>query len=99
VDRSFVSQMTSNSSDAVIVRSTVDLGRNLGLRVVAEGVEDQTTLEALDALGCDAVQGYHVSRPVTSDDLIDWLELRARLASVVQQHPHAVLGPERDGRP
>jgi diguanylate cyclase (GGDEF)-like protein len=99
VDRSFVSQMTSNSSDAVIVRSTVDLGRNLGLRVVAEGVEDQTTLEALDALGCDAVQGFHVSRPVTADDLIDWLELRARLASVVQQHPHAVLGPERDGRP
>jgi diguanylate cyclase (GGDEF)-like protein len=99
VDRSFVSQMTSNSSDAVIVRSTVDLGRNLGLRVVAEGVEDQTTLEALDALGCDAVQGYHVSRPVTPDDLIDWLQLRARLASVVQQHPHAVLGPERDGRP
>jgi diguanylate cyclase (GGDEF)-like protein len=81
VDRSFVSQMTSNSSDAVIVRSTVDLGRNLGLRVVAEGVEDQTTLEALDALGCDAVQGFHVSRPVTPDDLIDWLELRARLAS------------------
>ncbi len=99
VDRSFVAQMTSNGRDAVIVRSTVDLGRNLGLRVVAEGVEDQTTLEALDALGCDAVQGYHVSRPVTPDDLIDWLELRARLASVVQQHPHAVLGPERDGRP
>jgi len=99
VDRSFVSQMISNSSDAVIVRSTVDLGRNLGLRVVAEGVEDQTTLEVLDALGCDAVQGFHVSRPVAPDDLIDWLELRARLASVVQQHPHAVLGPERDGRP
>jgi diguanylate cyclase len=99
VDRSFVSQMTSNSSDAVIVRSTVDLGRNLGLRVVAEGVEDQTTLEALDALGCDAVQGYHVSRPITPDDLIDWLQLRARLGSLVQQHPHAVLGPERDGRP
>jgi diguanylate cyclase (GGDEF)-like protein len=98
VDRSFVSQMTSNSSDAVIVRSTVDLGRNLGLRVVAEGVEDQTTLEALDALGCDAVQGYHVSRPVTPDDLIDWLQLRARLGSLVQRHPHAVLGPERDGR-
>ncbi|HEV8374396.1 MAG TPA: EAL domain-containing protein [Actinomycetota bacterium] len=99
VDRSFVMHMTSDTRDAVIVRSTVDLGRNLGLRVVAEGVEDQTTLEALDALGCDAVQGYHVSRPVTPDDLIDWLQLRARLASVVQQHPHAVLGPERDGRP
>jgi predicted signal transduction protein with EAL and GGDEF domain len=66
--------MTSDTRDAVIVRSTVDLGRNLGLRVVAEGVEDQTTLEALDALGCDAIQGYYVSRPVPPDDLISWLE-------------------------
>jgi EAL domain-containing protein (putative c-di-GMP-specific phosphodiesterase class I) len=74
VDRSFVSQMTSNVSDAVIVRSTVDLGRNLGLRVVAEGVEDSETLQALDALGCDAVQGYYVSRPVPPDDVIRWLE-------------------------
>jgi len=73
VDRSFVAQMTSNTSDAVIVRSTVDLGRNLGLRVVAEGVEDQTTWQELDALGCDAIQGYHVSRPVPADDLTSWL--------------------------
>jgi EAL domain-containing protein (putative c-di-GMP-specific phosphodiesterase class I) len=55
VDRSFVAQMTSSSRDAVIVRSTVDLGRNLGLRVVAEGVEDQATRRELDALGCDAI--------------------------------------------
>ena len=74
VDRSFVSQMTSNSRDAVIVRSTVDLGRNLGLRVVAEGVEDVVTSRELDALGCDAVQGYYISRPVPPDDLIHWLE-------------------------
>jgi EAL domain-containing protein (putative c-di-GMP-specific phosphodiesterase class I) len=64
VDRSFVSQMTSNSRDAVIVRSTVDLGRNLGLHVVAEGVEDQPTRTELDGLGCDAIQGYYISRPV-----------------------------------
>jgi EAL domain-containing protein (putative c-di-GMP-specific phosphodiesterase class I) len=74
VDRSFVSQMTSNSRDAVIVRSTVDLGRNLGLRVVAEGVEDVVTSQELDALGCDAIQGYYISRPVPPDDLIHWLE-------------------------
>jgi diguanylate cyclase len=74
VDRSFVSKMTSNPSDAVIVRSTVDLGRNLGLRVVAEGVEDSLTLRELDALGCDVVQGYYISRPVPADDLISWLE-------------------------
>ncbi len=66
--------MTSNTSDAVIVRSTVDLGRNLGLRVVAEGVEDQTTWQELDALGCDAIQGYHVSRPLPADHLANWLK-------------------------
>jgi diguanylate cyclase len=74
VDRSFVSHMTSSTSDAVIVRSTVDLGRNLGLRVVAEGVEDPQTLQELDALGCDAIQGYYISRPVPAEDLIHWFE-------------------------
>ena len=77
VDRSFVSQMISNSNDAVIVHSTVDLGRNLGLRVVAEGVEDALTLQQLDLLGCHAVQGYHISRPVAADELISWLERKA----------------------
>jgi diguanylate cyclase (GGDEF)-like protein len=74
VDQSFVSQMTTSTSDAVIVRSTVDLGRNLGLHVVAEGVEDSLTLQELDALGCDAIQGYYISRPVPPDELIRWLE-------------------------
>jgi diguanylate cyclase (GGDEF)-like protein len=73
VDRSFVSQMTTSTSDAVIVRSTVDLGRNLGLRVVAEGVEDLRTFEELNALGCDAIQGYYVSQPVPADELSTWL--------------------------
>jgi EAL domain-containing protein (putative c-di-GMP-specific phosphodiesterase class I)/CHASE3 domain sensor protein len=86
VDRSFVMQMTSSSRDAVIVRSTVELGRNLGLRVVAEGVEDQHTLQELDALGCDAVQGYHVSRPVPPDQLISWLEQHAARPTP-QPHP------------
>jgi hypothetical protein len=62
--------MLQSSSDAVIVHSTIDLGRNLGLRVVAEGVENALTLQQLDLLGCHAVQGYHISRPVAPDDLI-----------------------------
>ena len=74
VDRSFVSQMLQSSSDAVIVHSTIDLGRNLGLRVVAEGVENALTLQQLDLLGCHAVQGYHISRPIAADDLTSWLE-------------------------
>jgi EAL domain-containing protein (putative c-di-GMP-specific phosphodiesterase class I) len=75
VDRSFVSQMTSNTSDAVIVRSTVNPGRNLGLRVVAEASKTRGPFWGeLDALGCDAVQGHHVSRPVAADELIGWLQ-------------------------
>jgi diguanylate cyclase len=81
VDRSFVAQMTSDSRDAVIVHSTIDLGRNLGLRVVAEGVEDSLTLQHLDLLGCHAVQGYHISRPVPADDLLAWLEQQAAKAT------------------
>ena len=86
VDRSFVSQMTNNSRDAVIVRSTVDLGRNLGLRVVAEGVEDEATWRALDALGCDVIQGYYISRPVPPDDLIHWLERQQAATQTPEPH-------------
>ncbi len=86
IDRSFVSQMTSNTRDAVIVRSTVDLGRNLDLRVVAEGVEDRTTWQELDALGCDAIQGYYVSRPVPPDDLITWLEQQQAPTPKLRHH-------------
>ncbi len=86
VDRSFVMQMTSSTRDAVIVRSTVDLGRNLGLRVVAEGVEDPATWDELDALGCDAIQGYHISRPVPPDDLITWLQQYQATPTPQRQH-------------
>ena len=87
VDQSFVAHMTSNSRDAVIVHSTVDLGRNLGLRVVAEGVEDSLTLQHLDLLGCHAVQGYHISRPIPPDDLISWLEQQQAATPTPQPHP------------
>jgi EAL domain-containing protein (putative c-di-GMP-specific phosphodiesterase class I) len=98
VDRSFVSNMTTNSRDAVIVRSTVELGHSLGLRVVAEGVEDADTCRELDAVRCDAIQGYYISRPVPVDDLNDWLkqhfaatadndaEPRSNLMTTAQRH-------------
>jgi diguanylate cyclase (GGDEF)-like protein len=76
IDRSFVSQVTHSTSDRVIVRSTVDLGRNLGLRVVAEGVEDQPTWQQLRELGCEAIQGYHISPPVPPEELTAWLGRR-----------------------
>lgn len=61
--------MTSDDNDAAIVRSIIDLARNLHLRVVAEGVEDAPSLAALRELGCDTVQGYYLSRPVPAASL------------------------------
>src|SRR3989440_631192 len=63
IDKSFVIDMATNRDGAAIVRSTIDLGHNLGLKVVAEGVEDEKTEAPLRAYGCDFIQGFHVSRP------------------------------------
>ena len=76
IDRSFVAAMDENANDAAIVRSTIDLGRNLGLAVVAEGVETAETWETLRDLGCDAAQGYFLSRPVPAGALAAWLHAR-----------------------
>ena len=76
VDRSFVMNMHEDEDDATIVRSTIDLGRNLGLDVVAEGVENEQVWERLRALGCTAAQGYYLSRPVPAPELKAWLEQR-----------------------
>jgi diguanylate cyclase (GGDEF)-like protein len=73
IDKSFVQGMDENENDAVIVRSTIDLGRNLGLRVVAEGVETAAAWRRLVALGCDVAQGYYLSRPVPAAELVSWL--------------------------
>jgi EAL domain-containing protein (putative c-di-GMP-specific phosphodiesterase class I) len=76
VDRSFVMGMLSRGDDEVLVRSLVDLGHNLGLTVVAEGVEDQATLDALSQVGCDVVQGFHLGRPMTAVGFEQWLHRR-----------------------
>jgi diguanylate cyclase (GGDEF)-like protein len=78
IDRSFVMNMSSDENDAVIVRSTIDLGHNLGLRVVAEGVEDGTAMRTLRELECDIAQGYYLSRPVPAADLLEILTASAR---------------------
>jgi EAL domain-containing protein (putative c-di-GMP-specific phosphodiesterase class I) len=74
IDRSFVMDMCENANDATIVRSTIDLGRNLGLAVVAEGVETQEAWDTLRRSGCTLAQGYLISKPLPAE------ELRALLA-------------------
>jgi diguanylate cyclase len=73
IDRSFVSRMSVGSSERIIVNSTIDLAHHLGLRAVAEGVEEPARLEELRALGCDAAQGYAISPPLTSQQATAWL--------------------------
>jgi EAL domain-containing protein (putative c-di-GMP-specific phosphodiesterase class I) len=68
IDKSFVIGMATDENDAVIVRSTIELARNLGLRVVAEGVETEEAWHQLALLGCEIAQGYYFSRPVPADD-------------------------------
>jgi EAL domain-containing protein (putative c-di-GMP-specific phosphodiesterase class I) len=74
IDRSFISSMLEDESDLIIVRSTINLGHDLRLEVVAEGVEDGRTLHRLARMGCDLAQGYHLSRPLPSDAFVEWLE-------------------------
>ncbi|MCI0527052.1 MAG: EAL domain-containing protein [Nitrospira sp.] len=73
IDKSFVIHMMANESDAVIVQSTIDLAHNLGLKVVAEGVENQGIYDRLVDLGCDTMQGYYISPPLPADELVRWL--------------------------
>ena len=73
IDRSFIADMHLNQANAAIVRSMVELGHNLNLRVVAEGVETADEIEALSITGCDLVQGYLFARPMPLEELILWL--------------------------
>ena len=86
IDKSFVMSMNSEDDDDVIVRSTVDLGHNLGLRVVAEGVEDQASWSRLAALGCDSAQGFFLSRPIPAD------EVETLMARLDAERPAAASG-------
>ncbi|TAK78162.1 MAG: EAL domain-containing protein [Aquabacterium sp.] len=74
IDRSFVMNMDQDVHDAKIVRSTIDLAHNLGLKVVAEGLESERHWKLLGALNCDEAQGYFVSRPVAEDDFVAWAQ-------------------------
>jgi EAL domain-containing protein (putative c-di-GMP-specific phosphodiesterase class I) len=73
IDRSFVAEVCRDERACAIVRSVIDLARNLELRVVAEGIETEGVMERLQELDCDVAQGYFISRPVPADELVRWL--------------------------
>jgi EAL domain-containing protein (putative c-di-GMP-specific phosphodiesterase class I) len=79
IDRSFVADL-AETPDAAIVRSLIELGHRLDLRVVAEGVETEQQLAALRRLGCDAAQGHAVGHPLRAGEIGSWLRARLRVA-------------------
>ena len=78
IDRSFVSELPESEASMAIVAAAIELSHRLGLRVVAEGVETEGQYECLEALGCDLIQGYVVSRPVTASALASMMDAAAR---------------------
>jgi diguanylate cyclase (GGDEF)-like protein len=102
IDRSFVTSMTEDRRDALIVHSIIELGHDLGMSLVAEGVEDEKTLTALSDLGCDVAQGYHLSRPLPAAAFDNWRAERIRsiaepssAATTTTHSPHRSGGRRR----
>lgn len=85
IDRSFVGRMDQGSKESIIVNSTIDLAHHLGLRAVAEGVENPASLSRLRALGCDAAQGYAISPPLAAGDLTRWIRATEEARGLAQE--------------
>ncbi len=96
IDRSFVSGMSGDARDAFIVRAAIRLGHDLGMSIVAEGVEDEETMSLLRELRCDAVQGYLIHRPADAEALAAWLREAPRPGCDAHSRP-LVAGPLGDG--
>ncbi len=85
IDKSFIARLGDEPGDATIVRSTIELGHNLGLRMIAEGVEDLPTAQRLVALGCDRLQGYLIGRPTPACDVAGVIERMGPLHELLHQ--------------
>lgn len=99
IDQSFVTNMVQDTSNAAIVRSIIELGHNLGLRVVGEGVETSGALAQLRALGCDVVQGYYLGRPLPATEFLAWRNGYSWEAKTLDSDPgygalRSLIGPE-----
>ena len=73
-DKAFVLELASNQDDQIMVKTLIAMSKNLGLSTVAEGVEDQESIELLTKMGCSTAQGFYLSRPLPKEDITLWLE-------------------------
>jgi EAL domain-containing protein (putative c-di-GMP-specific phosphodiesterase class I) len=85
IDKSFVMNMSHDVTDAAIVDTVLSLARNLGVDVVAEGVEDEASADRLQAMGCPAAQGYLFARPMPAEEMLTWLRKRADQAAAIAE--------------
>ena len=74
IDKAFVLELAQNEDDRIMVRTLLSLAQNLGLSTVAEGVEDQESLNLLAQMGCTKAQGFYLSRPLPANDFMEWLQ-------------------------
>jgi EAL domain-containing protein (putative c-di-GMP-specific phosphodiesterase class I) len=96
LDKAFVMGMTVDADDEAIVSSTIELAHNLGLRIVAEGVEDRETWEALAGLGCELAQGHYVAPPMAATEATRWLwEHRAGVPIPERPERFTISGTQR----
>lgn len=95
IDRSFVMNLISDNDDRIIVTSTVRMAHNLGLEVIAEGVENQATADFLSELGCEVAQGYHYCKPLSAEAMQDWFAAQKHLLPGNQTNPTGPSLPRR----
>ena len=95
IDRSFIQELEAGTADDVIVRSTINLGHDMHLKVVAEGVEIAASWNALATMGCDLVQGYFVAKPMPAKQFAEWVLARAATAKSAGQEKRSVLASVR----
>src|SRR4051794_13356302 len=93
IDKSFAMEMQEDAGNATIVQSTIDLGHNLGLEVVAEGVETEESYSTLARLGCDYAQGYFLSKPLSPDKMSIWLEVFSGVSNEHELDQWALKAP------
>ena len=87
IDKSLILRLDQDSDDQKIVRSTIEMAHYLGLKVVAEGVENLASLRLLQGMGCDSVQGYYLARPLTAAALQGWLaDLPPQVRALAEEH-------------
>jgi EAL domain-containing protein (putative c-di-GMP-specific phosphodiesterase class I) len=95
IDRSFVQELEAGDADDVIVRSTINLGHAMQIKLVAEGVELSASWDMLANMGCDLIQGYYVSKPLPATQFAAWVHARSAKTQTPHQEVHGALAPAR----